>query len=222
MNEENSKRLYNALVNNDNIFLTQMFKEGFDMSETVFYVPEWSVRCTPLEFAVCKNNFQMVQFLVERGVNPNVGMVNGDTPLIISIKNMSYIMSEKLIVLGANTCKPDKNGNTPLYWAVDKKNKPLINLLLLHGAELTIHTALSHAIDRNYLDFVQLLVERGAPVNVVSPKIPLTRAITKGHSDIAKFLIESGADVNLADKYGNLPTEVCVEKLNFEMMQEHP
>jgi ankyrin repeat protein len=103
-----------------------------------------------------------------------------------------------------------------------KKNKPLINLLLLHGAELTIHTALSHAIDRNYLDFVQLLVERGAPVNVVSPKIPLTRAITKGHSDIAKFLIESGADVNLADKYGNLPTEVCVEKLNFEMMQEHP
>jgi ankyrin repeat protein len=125
MNEEKSKRLYNALVNNDKIFLTQMFKEGFDMSETVFYVPEWSVRCTPLEFAVCKNNFQIVQFLVERGVNPNVGMVNGDTPLIISIKNMSYIMSEKLIVLGANTCKPDKNGKTPLYWAVEKKKQAL-------------------------------------------------------------------------------------------------
>jgi ankyrin repeat protein len=102
-----------------------MFKEGFDMSETVFYVPEWSDRCTPLEFAVYTYNFQMVQFLVERGVNPNVGMVNGDTPLIISIKNMSYTMSEKLIVLGANTCKPDKNGNTPLYWAVDKKKQAL-------------------------------------------------------------------------------------------------
>jgi ankyrin repeat protein len=40
--------------------------------------------------------------------------------------------------------------------------------------------------------------------------------------DIVKFLIESGADVNLADMDGNLPVEVCVEKLNSEMMQEHP
>jgi ankyrin repeat protein len=103
-----------------------------------------------------------------------------------------------------------------------KKNKHLINLLLLHGAELTIHTALLHAIDRNYLDIVQLLVERGAPVNVVSPETPLTRAIMQGHLDIAKFLIENGAEINLVIKYGNIPVEVCVKKFNSEMMQEHP
>jgi ankyrin repeat protein len=40
--------------------------------------------------------------------------------------------------------------------------------------------------------------------------------------DIVKFLIEGGADVNLADKNGNFPIEVCVEKLNSEIMQEHP
>jgi ankyrin repeat protein len=91
-----------------------------------------------------------------------------------------------------------------------------------HGAELTIHTALLHAIDSNYLDMVQLLVERGALVNVVSSETPLTRAIKRGYLDIAKYLIENGADINLVCKYGNLPVEVCVEKLNSEMMQKHP
>jgi ankyrin repeat protein len=93
--------------------------------------------------------------------------------------------------------------------------------LLDYGAELTIHSALLHAIDSNFLDMVQLLVEREAPVNVVSSETPLTRAIRRGYLDIAKYLIESGADVNLADKNGNFPIEVCVEKLNSEMMQEN-
>jgi ankyrin repeat protein len=92
--------------------------------------------------------------LLEKGVNPNVEGPNGDTPLIISIKEGFHQISEKLIVAGANTCKPDKNGKTPLYWAVDKKNKEIINLLLDHGARLTIHTALLHAIDSDYLDMV--------------------------------------------------------------------
>jgi ankyrin repeat protein len=56
------------------------------MSETVFQLPEWSVKYTPLQFVVRKNKFRLVDFLLENGVNPNVGMVNGDTPLIMSIK----------------------------------------------------------------------------------------------------------------------------------------
>jgi ankyrin repeat protein len=57
---------------------------------------------------------------------------------------------------------------------------------------------------------------------VVSSETPLTRAIKRGYLDIAKCLIESGADVNLADSYGTFSVEVCVDKINFEMLQEHP
>jgi ankyrin repeat protein len=108
-----------------------------------------------------------------------------------------------------------------LYIGQWTKETKIINLLLDYGAELTIHSALLHAIDSNFLDMVQLLVEREAPVNVVSSETPLTRAIRRGYLDIAKYLIESGADVNLADKNGNFPIEVCVEKLKSEMMQEN-
>jgi ankyrin repeat protein len=198
-----------------------MIRKDFDMSETVFQLPGWSIKFTPLQFVVHKGKLPTVQFLLEKSVNPNVRGIKGDTPLIISIKAGFHQISEKLIISGANTCKPDINGKTPLYWAVDKRNQQIINVLLDYGAELTIHSALLHAIDSNFLDMVQLLVEREAPVNVVSSETPLTRAIRRGYLDIAKYLIESGADVNLADKNGNFPIEVCVEKLKSEMMQEN-
>ncbi|KAJ3620763.1 hypothetical protein MTP99_004686 [Tenebrio molitor] len=215
LDNKNENRLHCALVNSDTTVLTQMLREGYNMSKIVFGFSHWSVKYTPLEFVVCWNNLPLVLFLLEKGVNPNVGRKN---PLIISIKRGFYQISEKLIILGANTCKPDKNGKTPLYWAVDTKNKKIINLLLDHGAELTIHTALLHAIDLGYLDVVQLLVERGAPLNVVSSGTPLIRAIERSHSDITKYLIKRGADINLADKNGNLPLKVCMEKRNFEIL----
>jgi ankyrin repeat protein len=225
--DQNQDRLYHALLNSDTTSLTQMLGEGYNMSEIVFAVPMRSdsfvsgstlQNYTSLEFVVFKNNLPLVQFLLEKGVNPNVGGTNGDTPLIISIKAGFHQISEKLIVAGANTCKPDKNGKTPLYWAVDKKNQKIINQLLDHGAEMTIHTALLHAIDSGYLDMVQLLVEKGAPLNVVSSGTPLIRAIERRHSDIIKYLIKRGADINLADKNGNLPLKVCMEKRNFEII----
>jgi ankyrin repeat protein len=218
MNEEESKKLYEALLKNDTTYLTQMLKEGFDMSETVFDVPGGSDKSTSLEFAVRKNNVRLVQFLLEKCVNPNVGSVNGETPLIISIKAAFHQISEKLIVEGANTCKPDTDGKTPLYWAVETKNKKIINLLLDHGAELTVHTALLHAIDSDYLDIVKLLVERKAPINVVSPETPLTTAIMRGHSDIAKFLIKSGADLNLVGEHGT-PLNIAIVEKNWDIVK---
>jgi ankyrin repeat protein len=201
-----------------------MLKEGYNMSKIVFgvQVQRSLDKYTPLEFVVYKNNLPLVQFLLEIGVNPNVEGPAGDTPLIISIQKGFHQISEKLIILGANTCKPDKNGKTPLYWAVNKKNINIINLLLDHGAELTIHTALFHAIDSGYLDMVQLLVERGAPLNVVSGATHLIGAISRGNLYIAKYLIKSGADVNLTSEFGNLPVKMCIKKINSEMMQEHP
>ncbi|KAH0815947.1 hypothetical protein GEV33_006844 [Tenebrio molitor] len=150
-------RLYNALLKCDTTVLTQMLKEGYNMSEIVFAVPKLpsdllAEQYTSLEFVVFKNDLVLARFLLEKGVNPNVEGPNGDTPLIISIKAEFLQMCESLLVAGANTCKPDTNGKTPLYWAVDKKNQKIINQLLDYGAEMTIHTALLHAIDLGYLD----------------------------------------------------------------------
>jgi ankyrin repeat protein len=218
LNEKHSRRLYNALLNSDTTVLTQMLREGYDMSKIVFGLPTWSAKYTPLEFVVYKNKLLLVHFLLEKGINPNVGATTGNTPLLISIKAGFHQISEKLIIADANTCKLDINGKTPLYWAVDRRNTNIINLLLDHGAEFTIHTALLHAIDLGYLDVVQLLVERGAPLNVVSSGTHLTVAITRGHLDIAKYLIRSGADVNLTSEYGT-PLNIAIRKGHLDIVK---
>jgi ankyrin repeat protein len=50
---------------------------------------------------------------------------------------------------------------------------------------------------------------------------PLNIAIREERWDIVKFLIHNGADVNLTDIYGNFSVELCTQKLNSEIMQEH-
>jgi ankyrin repeat protein len=98
-----------------------MLNEGFDMSKTLFRVPEMRFRSTALKFVVKNNNLSLVQFLLEKGVNPNIGEW---TPLIISIIMGFHQISEKLITLGTNTCKPDKNGqNTFILGSEQEKYK---------------------------------------------------------------------------------------------------
>jgi ankyrin repeat protein len=77
-----------------------MLNERFDMSKTLFRVPEMRFRSTALKFVVKNNNLSLVQFLLEKGVNPNIGEW---TPLIISIIMGFHQISEKLITLGQNT-----------------------------------------------------------------------------------------------------------------------
>jgi hypothetical protein len=45
-----------------------MLNEGFDMSKTLFRVPEMRFRSTALKFVVKNNNLSLVQFLLEKGV----------------------------------------------------------------------------------------------------------------------------------------------------------
>jgi hypothetical protein len=79
-----------------------MIRDGFDMSETVFQPPGWTIMCTPLQFVVYKGKLPTVQFLLEKGVNPNVRVeaINAYTPLILSINKGFHQISEKLIVSG--------------------------------------------------------------------------------------------------------------------------
>jgi ankyrin repeat protein len=88
-----------------------MIRKDFDMSETVFQLPGWSIKFTPRQFVVHKGKLPTVQFLLEKSVNPNVRGIKGDTPLIISIKVGFHQICEKLIISGYGTyCKNFEGG----------------------------------------------------------------------------------------------------------------
>jgi ankyrin repeat protein len=66
----------------------------------------------------------------------------------------------------------------------------------------------------DHIDIVQLLIEKGADVNITTRtdcRTPLHISCCMGHTKIVQLLIEEGADVNVKDGDGNTPLQVASE-----------
>ncbi|GMN13797.1 ankyrin repeat domain-containing protein [Altererythrobacter sp. MTPC7] len=75
-----------------------------------------------------------IEFLTDRGANPNIANVKGVTPIMISA-NLGHIEGvEKLIEAGAQVDVASSAGETPLIGAVHRRDVALVRLLLEHGA----------------------------------------------------------------------------------------
>jgi len=68
-------------------------------------------------------------------------------------------------------------------------------------------TLLHYAANRGHIEIVQLLLERGAKLDIQDKdkKTPLHEAMAYHHDKVARLLIEKGANVNLRDKEGKTP-----------------
>lgn len=76
-----------------------------------------------------------IEFLTDRGANPDIANVNGVTPLMISA-NLGHIEGvEKLIEAGARVDVASSAGETPLMGAVHRRDIALVKLLLANGAD---------------------------------------------------------------------------------------
>jgi len=121
---------------------------------------------------------------------------------------------KSLLARGADADEREPRlGVTPLVLAAAGGHLAVVQVLLDAGANPNLpteanNTALNHAVVAESLPIVQLLVERGADVNVVPTKdsndgTALIIAAGHGRADIAQFLLEHGADVDFVDpNYG--------------------
>jgi len=87
--------------------------------------------------------------------------------------------------------------------------------LLAAGADVNVmrdNTPLKVAIGKKQIDFVRLLLEQGADVNLKTEySSPLIDAVEKGDRAMASLLLDRGADVNLKTEYSS-PLIAAVEK----------
>ena len=133
---------------------------------------------TLLVNAVEEENFSKIKALVKGGADPN-----RHVPKIGSAMSNATLCStpkclELLIDLG---------GNPNLYRETTKRN------------------IIFKVISPNKIEFVKLLVDRGADINVKDGvgNTPLMTAITLEQFDIALYLIEKGANKELKNNFGN-------------------
>ena len=163
---------------------------------------------TPLVFAAREGSLETARVLVDGGANVNQITEYGWTPLLVATNNRNYKLGAYLLDHGANPNIANKGGWTPLYLATDNRN--------IEGGDYPVPKP-----DMDNLEYIQLLLNKGADPNLRVKENTLSRTIftmqwffepgatafvrAAQSSDVAlmKLLLAHGADPKLATDFGD-------------------
>ncbi len=169
---------------------------------------------TPLVIAARENCLECVKALLEGGADVNQTTHYGWSALLTATKNGFYQEGKYLLDQGANPNLQNKGGWSPLYLATDNRN--------IEGGDYPVRPA-----DMDHLDFIKLLVDKGANVNArvcgaqSTPEkcvgdstetrtnftmqwlyedgaTPFLRAAQSSDTELLKLLLAHGADPKIA------------------------
>lgn len=202
--------------------LLQVLERGWDIDEEIVLSKHISLR--PIEIAIIANKFDVIQFLVDQGVELN----NPDTStFLLAVRYGKEQLVRYVVEQGARLDLHNHVGSGAYVQAYygNKSNIPLIHKLGLdmtqHGGELWRMAASDHDMKT-----IQLLLKYGVDINYNKPNMvypyaatALTVAARNGNFKMVKFLIEHGADVTLKEKDGERAYSIAVGQKNNEMAQ---
>ncbi|MDR2200748.1 MAG: ankyrin repeat domain-containing protein [Puniceicoccales bacterium] len=218
--EEISDSLFRSISTKS---LKEYLDEGGDANESIFKTPL-------LICAVNHGRYDLVRFLLERKVDPNVvGDQRRDTPLGDAVRKGDYKIVRLLLRYGAD---PNKESGlyTPLVHAVHhccwgklRAGLAIIELLLENGAdpnpdpertfELPLHAA---ACGGASLEVFKTLIDGGADMEGKNRDgdTPLHEAAWNGNCLQVQELIDGRVDVNAPNKHGETPLDYAFSGRN--------
>ena len=177
-------------------------------------------RTTPLIIAVIQANEEVVNTLIEFGVNLEMkGIVTyeketfyGATALWCASCWGHYNILRILIDNGANVDNPTESGSTALRPACYDGRLDIVQYLVEHGADVnTTHlnksTCLMNICHKGSYEIAQYLLTKGADpkLKCLKGQTPLHFAAAKGHLAISKLFIDKGAPAMVKDNFGMTP-----------------
>jgi ankyrin repeat protein len=178
--------------------------------------PEVTGGMTALLYAAREGHLETARALLESGadINADVNQVSGDkfTPLVMAITNGHFELARYLLEHGADPKPASLSGMTALYAAIDVQWAP----------KAWFPQPSTEQEKVGYLDLMQELLAKGAPVNATINDKPWFRSFTNDYtwvdpagatpfwraaqsSDTAamRLLVEYGADPKIATKSGD-------------------
>jgi ankyrin repeat protein len=180
---------------------------------------------TPLAFAAREGCFDCAKTLVDAGADVNQLTLYGWSPLLVATQNRHYKLASYLLDHGANPNLPNKGGWTPLYLATDNRN--------IESGDYPVRKP-----DMDHLDFIKLLLDKGANVNAricgvqstgkdckgdttetrtnftmqwlyEDGATPFLRAAQSGDVTLMKLLLAKGADPKIATAHNDTALAVA-------------
>ena len=162
---------------------------------------------TPLIYATRANNLDSVKVLLDAGADINQTSGYGWSPLLVATQNRYYKLGAYLLEHGANPNLTNKGGWTPLYIATDNRN--------IENGDYPVRKG-----DMDHLEFITLLLDKGADVNARVKDSTETRTVftnqwldengataffrasQSGDITLMKVLLAKGADPKIATTLG--------------------
>ncbi|WP_341814526.1 ankyrin repeat domain-containing protein [Wolbachia endosymbiont (group A) of Dendrolimus pini] len=158
---------------------------------------------TPLHFAASRNKLSVVEFLFNNNANINAKDVYGNTPLHVAAQYSSNLEIVKFLldkdISGINNIT--NNGWTPLHVAIQGNKLNTVELLLGRGADIEVRDI----YNQTSLD---LATRKGyLDIAGILKQVQLDRKlltiVESGGFNEAKGLIAQGANIDTNDKNGN-------------------
>jgi ankyrin repeat protein len=158
---------------------------------------------TPLVYAVRANDLESVKVLLAAGADVNQVTGYGWSPLLVATQNRYYKLGAYLLDHGADVNLANKGLWTPLYLATDNRN--------IESGDYPVRKG-----DMDHLEFIKLLLAKGANVNARLKDSTETRTVftnqwldengataflrasQSGDIILMKLLLEHGADPKIA------------------------
>ena len=168
------------------------------------------LRGTALSKACGRGNEELVQLLLGRGANVNLGE-DGDGftsfPLVRACRRGYIMIAQDLINHGADIKAIDSLFGTALTAACSNGHEAIARLLLQKGADINAvdldGTALVAACSEGHEAIARLLLQKGADINAMDLNgTALIAACSEGHEAIARLLIQKGADIEAVSEIG--------------------
>jgi ankyrin repeat protein len=142
---------------------------------------------TPLVYATRADDLESVKVLLAAGADVNQVTGYGWSPLLVATQNRYYKLGAFLLDHGADPNLANKGGWVPLYLATDNRN--------IESGDYPVRKG-----DMDHLDFIKLLLDKGASVNARVKDSTETRTVFTN-----QWLDENGATAFLrASQSGDL------------------
>lgn len=175
------------------------------------------VAATALFLAVERNHQQMVQSLLDSGVDVGSKDSRGQTALHRATRRENEALMRILLTNRAEVdCKND-DGRTPWSANVRSRNGPLLAVLLEAGANPSIkgHQGVSELYDaatNGETNVVKFMLESGTDPSIKTQFrwAPLHWAAYYGHLDCVKLLVEAGAELSPVSDQDATPLDLAI------------
>jgi ankyrin repeat protein len=181
---------------------------------------------TALIYAARADDVESVKVLLAAGVDINQTSGYGWSPLLVATQNRYYKLGAYLLEHGADPNLANKGGWTPLYLATDNRN--------IESGDYPVRQP-----DMDHLEFIKLLLDKGANVNARVKDSTETRTVftnqwldengataflrasQSGDVDLMKLLLAHGADPKISTVLGVSALQVAagigwVEGITYE------